>query len=189
MADKPVSVERAENYLEILAVANDYADGKEVRGLDLFLNKVVRGGTKILSKRMENRPSKMLSDNVRKNIEKAQKVIDAYDSNANKPVSEQIPIMSSSNTVTPEDASNVDGVVIREVPAVPKTASVTDLKKLVDSREEGRQKDEVSHRTVLPGNMHTEMAKMIGGQQNIREASLSTEDSENLAGLYRRGDA
>jgi len=185
MADKPVSVERAENYLGILALANDYANGKEIKGLDIFLGRTVRGKTKILSQRMENRPSKMLSDAVRGNIERAQKVIDAYDSNANKPVSNQVPIMASSNEVTPEDAAKVDGDIIKEVPALQKVASDIDPKKLMDSREGDRVEDEISKRKILPGNMHTEMSRMLGGTQQVKEASLDEDDAAKLSGLYR----
>lgn len=181
MADEPESVIRAENFFDILSMAVSYAEGKQVRGLEPFLRRSVKGKDQVRSDRMERRPSKIVSNEVRDHIERAQKVLDAHDENRFNQDTEEIPIQA--NTVTPEDASNVDGKIVKEVPANKKVASNTDLAKLIKDREEGRKEDEVSHKKEMPGNMHTEIYKIFDGVSPVKEASLGEEDDE-LKNLY-----
>lgn len=184
MDDKPKSVVRSENFFDILALANSYADGKDIPGLEVFLNKAVRGKAKIVADRMAKRPSKIVSEAVRSNIIRAQDVLDNYAKSEKNGEEDAIPKLA--RVIAPEEASTIDGVIVKEIPAAAKVASegkVTDFKDLLGKREHDRESEEGSSEKILPGNMHTEMMRMFDHDPDGHEASYGSD--EELNKLYQ----
>lgn len=182
MADKPESVTRAENFFDLLALADSYASGKSVPGMDQFLTKAVKGKDQVSSDRISRRPSKRISDTIRAHVERAQSVLDAYEDNSRKPEEDRVVIMAGA--ITPELAKQVDGVSVREEPCVAKKAGTeSNLKVIVEHREHGRGRDSING-NPLPGNVHSEMKKLVGGESQFKDASLSPEEQSELSGLY-----
>jgi hypothetical protein len=186
--ETPELVEKAHRFFDLISIAHDYAQGKDPLGIDAFLIKAARGGTKMRADRMENWNPARIARDIKEDVEKAGDVIEEYEKSQRDTSNKSNDMAIQSNIVTPEDASKVDGEIIMEV-----TASLTpeakdiDPKELMDGREEDRREDSVSKREILPGNMHTEMSKMLLAKGNLKEVSLNKKEADELSGLFGKG--
>lgn len=90
---------------------------------------------------------------------------------------------AANQIITPEDASRIDGVKVKEITASDK-GNEMDILGLYNGRATDRTNDPNDGKRILPGNLHDEMISHFGTSTGkLVEATLSDTESKELEGL------
>lgn len=173
--------DRAHGFFELLALAAQYADGYDPLGLAKTLHLNDRGKTSTMSARFENSPQRLISV-IKQKIQAMAKAAEQ----TSEMIDEPSVVLASQKVITPDMARAIDGVSVKEIDSMGKQASEgMSIQDIIQSRQVGRQRDPIDGRSILPGNLDTEVLGLVR-QGTVDSPHMTASEVGELSNLYRR---